>query len=424
MARRSSGEGGVLIVALAGMCYTTGAPMSTKRLAFFLALCVFLGTASPAFAATKTSGSGRYLVKSTAGIWKSGLSVRNTFESGFTADMSDWQLRVAKLFGVDLQPVQKLSILADATPTPEAAVGVTSREATDGRTEPTSQLPWGVAATVGLPHATNGEGVTIAVLDTGIDTTHPDLERRITICKDFSGHEPLVDESCDDVNGHGTHVAGTVAADGGADGLGIVGIAPAANLAVYKVCGLDGVCYADDVAAAIRTAVDDGANIIDLGAGSDAASPLMSESLAYATDHHVLVVAAAGNDGPYTGSIDYPAADASVVSVGAVDSDLVVPEWSSRGTNDDTEPRQQDEGDLEFVAPGVNIESTWLDGEYAILSGTSMAAPHVAGLAAVLWDKDADDPVAAVRGALYEATTDLAPAGEDEASGYGMPSLK
>ncbi len=393
--------------------------MSTKKLAYFLALALVFSFASPALAAKAPSAAGRYLIKSKVGIWKSGLSIRHMFDGGFTADLSDWQLRVAKLFGVTVEPVQKLSILVTDIVAVEEPASVSFDDT--ARTEPNTQVAWGVRIISGTVRPTGGNGVLVAVLDTGADVTHPDIAQRIAICKDFTAKPPFVDEGCNDENGHGTHVAGIIAADSGQDGLGIFGVAPAANLAIYKACDDTGLCYADDVAVAIRTAVDDGAQIVVVSAGADVAGPLMEEAVAYANEAGVLVVAAAGNDGPYAGSIDYPAAHQSVISVGAADSDLAVPDWSSRGANSRTELRAKDKGDLEFAAPGVNIESTWNDGGYAILSGTSMAAAHVAGLAASLWDTKTKDPVASVRSALYEITTDLLPPGEDDDSGYGMP---
>lgn len=400
--------------------------MVVKKLAYILAFFILLGSAGPALAAKSQLTADRYFIKSKGAIWKNSFNVRHTFDGGFTADLSDWQVRVAKLFGVEMKPVQKLSILpSDADIAEPEIVGTLTKTTSDEliRSVPTMQVPWGIGAIVDAPKG--GDGVLVAVLDTGIGQAHPDLSRRISGCKNFTSLKaPFIDDACEDGNGHGTHIAGIIAADGGEDGLGIYGVVPKAELSILKVCNTEGVCFADDVAVAIREAVDAGANIIVISAGSDSESVLIEDAISYAQENNVLVVAAAGNDGPYAGSIDYPAAYQYVVSVGAVDDDMIVPEWSSRGDNMHTKSRVKDEGDIEFVAPGVNIESSWKDGEYAILSGTSMAAPHIAGLAALLWDPDAKNPVEAVREKLYEATIDLEPAGEDEDSGYGFPTLK
>ena len=234
----------------------------------------------------------------------------------------------------------------------------------------------------------------------------------------------MVDGRCDDKNGHGTHVAGIISADGGSDGLGVYGMAPEANLFVYKVCSNNGTCWADDIAVALRTAADEGANIVNMSLGSDNPSPLITEATDYAVSKKVLVVAATGNDGPYVGSIDYPGAKANVIAVGAVDKDIKIQDWSSRGNNLKTEVYVVEDGDIELAAPGFNIESTWKDGGYAILSGTSMASPHVAGLAAKLWPKtDLLDPALATREIIQKLIADLLPIGDDDDSGFGFPHL-
>jgi len=157
--------------------------------------------------------------------------------------------------------------------------------------------------------------------------------------------------------------------------------------------------------------------------GSDNPSQLITDATNYAVSKNVLVVAAAGNDGPYIGSIDYPGADANVVAVGAVNKDIQIPDWSSRGNNSTSKPYIVEEKDIELAAPGVNVESTWKDGGYAILSGTSMASPHVAGLAAKLWQKDTLNQASAVRELLQKLTADLLPIGDDNDSGFGLPHL-
>ena len=200
-------------------------------------------------------------------------------------------------------------------------------------------------------------------------------------------------------------------------------MAPEANIFAYKVCSDSGFCWADDIAVAIRAAAENGANIINLSLGSDAESPLISDAVNFAVSKKVLIIAAAGNDGPYVGSIDYPGANPEVVAVGAVNPVLEISDWSSRGSNLTTQSYVDEDGDIELAAPGVNVESAWKDGGYAILSGTSMSAPHVAGLAANLWQRTAVDPAAATRDLLHQFSTDLQPLGDDDASGWGIPRL-
>ena len=349
---------------------------------YIVVILLLLAFARMSYAASDDT---RYFVKSTSGWWKKSFGVRHNFDNGFSADLTDFQLRVANIFGVEVEPVKKLNVLPDLSQEP-----VISGKVRAQRVKPAEQVPWGVRGVYNDPllsKSSGGLGVNIAILDTGVLKTHPDLKNRIKACKDFSGPAAIVDGKCDDKNGHGTHVAGIIAADGGSDGLGIYGMVPEANLFAYKVCSNNGTCWADDIAVALRMAADNGAHIVNMSLGSDNPSQLITDAVNYAVSKKVLVVAAAGNDGPYVGSIDYPGADANVIAVGAVNKDIQIPDWSSRGNNSTSRPYVFEEKDMEFASPGVNIESTWKDGGYAILSGTSMATPHVAGLAAKEWQK-------------------------------------
>lgn len=406
--------------------------MITKKIAYLLVFVLLFGVAF----SVKAADENRYFIRSTAGVWKKYFGARRAFDNGFTADLSDFQLRFAKIFGLEVELVKKFYVLPASpagwpapTESPSTEVAVQSvRPAAKGqRVLPLDQVPWGIKMVYDdqfLAKSSGGSGVTVAVLDTGVLKTHSDLKNRIKDCKDFSSPKsPLVEGKCDDKNGHGTHVAGIIAADGGSDGLGIFGIVPEAGLYAYQVCSASGSCWADDIATAIKVAAENGANIINLSLGSDSSSSLIHEAIVYAVSKNVLVVAAAGNDGPYAGSIDYPAADHEVVGVGALNINKVVADWSSRGINSQTAAYVVDDGDIELAAPGVSVESTWKDGGYAILSGTSMAAPHISGLAAKLWQKDALDPAGATRNVLHKFSADILPLGDDDDSGWGLPTL-
>ena len=409
------------------MWYIGEMTIDTKKVGYLLVFSLVLGFAGFAHGASDDT---RYLVKSSSNFWKKSFGVRHQFEEGFTTDLTDWQLRVARVFGVELIPVKKLYVLPDLSIVSDSdSVDVKAKPSrTPTRLIPSDQVPWGIEAVYGgkllSGKPSGGAGVNVAILDTGILKTHPDLKNRIKGCKDFtSAKQPVVDNSCDDKNGHGTHVAGTIAADGGSDGKGIYGVAPEANLLVYKVCGANGSCWSDDIAFAMKTAVLNGANVISMSLGSDSESSLIRDAVSYAVGQNVLVVAAAGNDGPDVGSIDYPGANPNVIAVGAFDVDFGIADWSSRGLNSTTNSESIDYGDIEFAAPGVVIESAGKDGGYVIMSGTSMATPHVSGLAAKEWQKDAPDPDSATRDLLHVFSRDLNPLGEDDDSGFGFPHL-
>ena len=423
-------------------------PMKIKgNLVFSLILAAILTVLPFSYA---SADSGRYFVKSTKAFWKNALGVRHSFDSGFSTELSDFQVRFARIFGAEIEPVKVLQILPvlsgqdsalapkdresenlgdeplTVTPTPAKPL-VPLAKGKPQRQLPSDQTPWSIEVVYNDPSIVKTSGgldANVAILDTGVLASHIDLKNRIAQCKDFTSFKtPVVDGKCDDKNGHGTHVAGIVAADGGSDGKGIYGVAPAAKLFVYKVCGPAGSCFADDIATAIRTAADLGANVINMSFGADGETPLIGDAVNYAVAKGVLSVAAAGNDGPFAASIDYPAAYAAVVAAGAINQTLTVTEWSSRGINSTTTPFVVEERDIEFAAPGENIESTYKNGGYAILSGTSMAAPFVSGLAAKFWQSAAEIPAQATRDFLHTLALDLLPAGDDDASGFGLPQV-
>lgn len=368
--------------------------------------------------------NGRYFIKSNSGFLKAQLGIMHNFDNGFTSELTQGQIRALQKVGVEVEEVVLYNILGrpvcgdgvcqgnEARTCPEdcASDPDPEPEPEPGRTcTPSTQIPYGIVMVNG---ASGGAGVNVAVLDTGVMVDHLDLD--VKLCKDTTKRG--IRNGCKDGNGHGTHVSGTIAANGGIDGLGIFGVAPEANLWVVKVCGNSG-CWTDDIAAAIRYVTDQGANVISMSLGGDTQSSLIRDAVDYAVSKGVLVVAAAGNDGPEDGSIDYPGANINVMAVGAINSSENVPSWSSRGINDGDYVIEARE--VEFGAPGVAVESIWNNGCYNTISGTSMATPHVAGLAAKLWQGSAS----ATRTYLQELAKnyDLYTEGDDSATGFGLP---
>ena len=370
------------------------------------------------------------------GLLKNVLNVRHNFNNGFTVNVTPNEMGLLNLLGVETEPVLLYQITGkpvcgnniieggekcgeDGLPGCPTGFTCENCKCVEGTVTPppperscypSTQAPWGIARVNG---GSGGVGVKVAVLDTGVYKDHLDLKANIVDCKDATKRG--IRDGCTDSNGHGTHVAGTILADGGADELGILGVAPQAKLMAIKVCGPRG-CYTDDIAEGIIYAADAGANIISMSLGGDTESSLIKDAIDYAVgEKGVLIVAAAGNDGPKDVSIDYPGANVNVVAVGAIDSAENVPSWSSRGVNDGDYIIEERE--VEFGAPGVSVESTYKNGCYALKSGTSMATPHVAGLAAKLWQGTAD----ATRTYLHTIAKDIWDDGDDTATGFGLP---
>ncbi|MEH7250202.1 S8 family serine peptidase [Neobacillus niacini] len=310
---------------------------------------------------------------------------------------------------------------------------------------PSDQTPWGIQAIYNdssIQATSGGSGIKVAVLDTGANTTHTDLTNRVEQCKDFTqAKTPLIDGSCSDGNGHGTHVAGTVLADGGSNGQGIYGVAPEAKLWAYKVLNNRGSGYSDDIASAIRTAADEAARtsskvIISMSLGSSAKDSLISSAVDYAYSKGVLIIAAAGNSGPSSNTIGYPGALVNAVAVAALEDiqqngTYRVADFSSRGNPATDEDYVIQERDVEVSAPGRAIESTWHDGSYNTISGTSMATPHVSGLAAKIWAANPSMSHTALRAELQNRakSNDIlggtgAATGDDYASGFGFPRVR
>lgn len=251
---------------------------------------------------------------------------------------------------------------------------------------------------------TRGSGVTIAVIDSG-SGPHPDLDANLLTGVNLFGGVNEQGAPDVDTQGHGTHVAGIIAATTN-NALGVAGVAPDARVLPIRVLGPDGRGRSVDVVTGVRMAADMGAKVINLSLGGDQESPSLNEAITYATNKGSLVIAAAGNDGP-TAPPKWPAAFDSTIAVSFVDQQNVPGSRSQSGAY------------IDIAAPGVSILSTAM-GDYGFSTGSSMAAAYVSGAAALLFAAQPSLTVAQVRDILLQSATDIGTPGRDDLTGNGL----
>ena len=304
-----------------------------------------------------------------------------------------------------------MRVLAAAVTILLAAAGLALAAADPRRSE-----QWGldmIAAEQAHARAT-GAGVVVAVVDSGVKADHPDLAGRLLPGRDFVQN----DDTPQDENGHGTHVAGIVAAAAG-NGVGVASVAPAAKVLPVRVLDAEGSGTPEDVREGIEWAVAQGADVVNLSLGEDV--PLraflgeqdeVDAAIDAALDKGVVVVAAAGNSAFPVCST--PGGRGRMLCVGAVDK------RGSRAAYSNFGDGLSVSGPGGSAAPiaGEGILSTWNDGDYLELDGTSQATPHVAGVAALLLSLGVSGPDAA--GLILRTATDAGPAGPDSDYGAGI----
>ncbi|NBI28331.1 S8 family serine peptidase, partial [Chengkuizengella marina] len=263
-------------------------------------------------------------------------------------------------------------------------------------------IPWGIKAIgsdIAFENKINGKNINIAILDTGI-SNHTDLKVKDGVSF-VEGN--TFDE---DDHGHGTHVAGTVAALD--NELGVVGVAPKADLYAVKVLDEEGNGSYDQVIEGIQWAIDNKMNIISMSFGGESHSQALHEVIKTAEDEGILVISAGGNLGEGENTLLYPSLFPEVISVGAIDETLEKADYSSTGS------------ELDLVAPGTSILSTLQDGYYGEMTGTSMAVPHVTGAAALIWEQNKELTADEVKNILYDSAT---PLGDKHQYGFGLVNV-
>ncbi|HZG14637.1 MAG TPA: S8 family serine peptidase [Candidatus Bathyarchaeia archaeon] len=242
----------------------------------------------------------------------------------------------------------------------------------------------------------------VAVIDTGVNYSLADLEDnvRVDLGYDFVND----DEVARDDHDHGTHVSGVIAAKSD-NGFSMAGINPYAQIIPIKVLDDQGSGYSSDIALGIRYAVDKGAKVINLSLGSSSFDQVIESALEYAASKNVTVVAAAGNDGEE--EISYPASSKYAISVGASTSADELADFSNYGKG------------LDIVAPGEKIASLVTNGNVQYANGTSMASPHVAAVASLLYSQKPSISRTDVEKVLFQNTKDLGKKGYDTIYGNG-----
>jgi subtilisin family serine protease len=264
-----------------------------------------------------------------------------------------------------------------------------------------------------------GEGVTVAVLDTGIDPRHPDLAGQIVAQENFSSSEDTVDRF-----GHGTHVASLVVGTGAAAGGARSGVAPDAQLVIGKVLDDSGFGFDSDLIAGMEWAAPQ-ADVVNLSLGAestgDGSDPVSMSLDRLSQDYGTLFVVAAGNSGPGSATVTPPGVADRALTVGAVDADDDITEFSSRGPVEGSYELKP-----EVVAPGVDIVAARaagtalgdpIDENYTRLSGTSMATPEVAGAAAVLAGEHPDWSAEQLKSTIIASSAPIGADGYDAGAG-------
>ncbi|OEF98205.1 S8 family peptidase [Desulfuribacillus alkaliarsenatis] len=231
-------------------------------------------------------------------------------------------------------------------------------------------IPWGVDR-IRAPEVwqrNTGAGVRVAVIDTGVDLSHPMLKPNLR--QGINILDP--DKAPKDDNGHGTHVAGTIAAIGGAGNL--IGVAPRAKIYPVKAFDGNGKALLSDLGKAVEWCVENDIRLINMSFGTSSSNPTLEEIYHQAYERDAIMVAAAGNNGP-DGTVGYPGKYPFTITVGATTEDNEIANFSSRGPQ------------VNICAPGVEILSCWLHGGTRRIKGTSMATPHVAGTVALMLER-------------------------------------
>ncbi|AVK50453.1 peptidase S8 [Clostridium sp. MF28] len=300
-----------------------------------------------------------------------------------------------------IKPIQKTPVKSDFR------LGEMNENTNKAVNDPGYKYEWDISYTEAdkaWPLIKQKREINVAVLDTGVDYTHPDLKNRVLKSKGYN----FVDNNSDtmDDNGHGTHVSGIIAANAN-DNIGIAGIDGTLDVKIIPIKVLDSNGEGDinDIVKGIKYAADNGADIINLSFGANEKSKLIAEAISYAKSKGVFVVAAAGNDNEDSDNIS-PAGDGAF-TVAAMSYNYKKASFSDYGNC------------IKVSAPGVEILST-VPGGYEAWDGTSMAAPVATGIAAMVKAEDPNLSPSQIEDVLDSTAKDIMSKGKDKQSGYGL----
>jgi subtilisin family serine protease len=257
-----------------------------------------------------------------------------------------------------------------------------------------------------LWNITKGADVKVAILDTGIAQRHQDLASAILQTIDPTRSKVGVQ----DVIGHGTHCAGIIAARN--NGFGVLGVAPECKLLICKVVSDNGSCNEQAIINGLNWATSQEADIISISVGTKTSTEELHNAI-IAASQKAYIICAAGNNGKSLDAVNYPARYMETIGVGAVDRNRRIPTYSSQGDR------------VDIVAPGDQIVSCWPPNGMAMLSGTSMACPFVAGIVAlIVSDRKKDGRIRLTKDELVDilskSAVDLEQPGRDIESGFGL----
>eukprot|EP00934_Nitzschia_sp_Nitz4_P004609 Nitzschia sp. Nitz4//NODE_628_length_8375_cov_72.089904//1590//3292//NITZ4_additional_000093-RA//1//CDS//3329532012//4599//frame0 len=325
------------------------------------------------------------------------------------ADMPDTRFfAVCVNSEVDTNAIALLTDIAGVEDDPVRTPSVHSGSKVERRLSE-EETPYGVAL-IQAPefwsqYGSTGEGVTIYVIDSGLRTSHEDIQGISSVSGSSNSAWYPWDE---DGLSRGTHVTGTIAAQ--ENSVGVIGVAPGVSIHVVRVFDDYGSFTASDLVEAMNKCDNVGANIISMSLGGSISSTAEETTAEALESRGILLVASAGNDADNYNDMNYPASYPAVISVGAVNENMEIADFSTHNPN------------VDIAAPGVAVLSAIsdTDSSYAEYSATSMAVHHVSASAALLWSKFSGKSVSEIRFALEESATDLGACGKDRLFGNGL----